>query len=74
MKLVANWRAVLRHAWTVRLLVLACLLTATEVALPLLDGLLPVPPGVFALLSGLTSAGALAARFIAQQKISGDDQ
>ena len=72
MKLVSNWPAVLRHAWSVRLLALACLLTAAEVALPLLDGLLPVPPRVFAILSGLTSAGALAARFIAQQKISGE--
>jgi hypothetical protein len=38
MKLVANWRAVLRCAWSIRLMILAGLLSGVEVALPLLDG------------------------------------
>jgi len=42
MKLVANWRAVLRRAWSVRLMLAAGLLSGAEIALPLLDGLLPI--------------------------------
>lgn len=70
MKLVANWRDVLRHAWSVRLLILAGVLSGVEVALPLLDGLLPIPQGVFAGLSGLVVCGAFVARFVAQKGLS----
>jgi hypothetical protein len=48
MKPVANWRAVLRRAWSMRLMLLAGLLSGAEVALQLLDGIIPIPPGVFA--------------------------
>ncbi|WP_184117430.1 hypothetical protein [Aminobacter sp. DSM 101952] len=43
MTLVANWRAVLRQAWSVRLMLLAALLSGIEVMLPLVGGLLPIP-------------------------------
>ena len=33
MTLVANWRAVLRRAWSVRLMLVAAVLSAAEVAL-----------------------------------------
>lgn len=69
MTLVANWRRVLRHAWSVRLMLLAALLSGAEIALPLLQGVLPVPPLTFAALSGLTTAAALIARFIAQETV-----
>lgn len=69
MTLVANWRRVLRHAWSVRLMLLAALLSGAEIALPLLEGVLPVPPLTFAALSGLTTAAALIARFVAQDTI-----
>lgn len=72
MRLVTNWRAVLVSAWSVRLIALAFVLTALEVALPLLDGYLPIPPGIFALASGLATAGAFVARLIAQKKLEGD--
>lgn len=72
MRLVTNWRAVLRHAWSVRLILLAIVFTGIEAAWPYLDGLLPIPRGLFALLSGLVSSAALYARFIAQKPISGD--
>lgn len=51
-------------------MVAAALLSGIEVALPFLDGLLPVPRGVFALLSGLTTAAAFVSRFIAQRGLS----
>ena len=69
MRLVANWRAVLQRAWSVRLMLLAAILSGIEVAMPFLDGVLPVEPSVFAALSGL----AVTLAFVAQRKI-GDDQ
>ncbi len=72
MRLVAEWWRVLRYAWSIRLLVLAGLLSGAEIALPLIQDLLPIPRGVFAGLSFAATAGAFIARLIAQQSISGD--
>lgn len=69
MKPIANWRAVLRRAWSIRLMIAAGVLSGAEVALPLLDGLVPVAPGTFAALSGLVTAGAFVARLIAQKDL-----
>lgn len=68
--LVSNWRAVLRYAWSIRLLVIAGLLSGAEVALPLIDGLYDIPRGLFAALSGLTVAAAFVARLVVQRKVS----
>lgn len=68
--LVSNWRDVLRKAWSVRLLLLAGLLSGLEVALPLIDGVYEIPRGVFAALSGITVAGAFVARLVAQKGLS----
>lgn len=73
MRPVSNWRAVLRCAWSIRLIVVAGILSGVEVALPLLDGILPIPPGVFAGLSGLTVAAAFVARLIAQKGLSDEE-
>ena len=73
MKLVPNWRRVLARAWSIRLIVAAFVLTAAEVALPLLDGVLAIPPGLFAALSGLATAGAFCARLVAQQGVRSDE-
>lgn len=72
MRIVDNWRAVLRHAWSVRLMVLAAILTGMEAAVPYLDWL-PIPRGLFALGSALVSAGAIYARFVLQRPISGGE-
>lgn len=74
MKLVANWRAVLSKAWSVRLMLLAALLSGLEVTMPLLDGYVDIPPRLFAVLSGLTVAAAFIARIVAQRNISDADQ
>lgn len=71
MRLVPNWRAVLRHAWSIRLILIAGLLSGIEVVLPLLDVFATIPPGAFAALSFLITMGALVARLIAQKNISG---
>lgn len=69
MRLIADWRRVLRRAWSIRLMILAGILSGVEVALPLLDGLVPAPAGVFAGLSALTTTGAFVARLLAQKDI-----
>jgi hypothetical protein len=69
-QLVANWRAVLKNAWSVRLMLLAALASGIEVALPLLQGVLPVPPGLFAILCLVATVGAFIARFVAQKTLA----
>ena len=72
MRILRNWREVLRRAWSVRLIAVAVLLTGVEVALPFLDGYVDLPPRLFAGLAGLAAAGAFAARLIAQKGLSND--
>lgn len=72
--LIANWREVLKRAWSVRLMIIAAVLSGLEVVLPLIDGVFPIPPGVFAALSGLTVAGAFVARLLAQKGVNDADQ
>jgi hypothetical protein len=70
MRLVTNWRAVLQRAWSVRLILLAGLLSGIEVALPLVGDVLPIRPGVFAGLTLFTTAAAFVARLTAQKGVS----
>ncbi|MCL4712153.1 MAG: hypothetical protein KJZ73_13000 [Pseudorhodoplanes sp.] len=72
MRLVANWKAVLRYAWSVRLMVVAAILSGVETAIQLGGNFLGLPPGLFALLSAGATAAALIARFVAQHSLSGD--
>ncbi|MGO4449131.1 hypothetical protein AB4Y96_09405 [Phyllobacterium sp. TAF24] len=72
MKPVHNWRGVLRCAWSIRLMILAGLLSGVEAILPLLDGVLPIPPGIFAVLTLITVAAAFIARLVAQKGLSND--
>lgn len=72
--LVSNWRSVLKRAWSVRLMLIAASLSGLEFALPYLDGYLPIPPRLFAALSGLTVAAAFVARFTAQKGVNDADK
>lgn len=65
MKLLPDWRDVLRRAWSVRLMILAGLLSGVEVILPYFAESLP--RGLFAGLSILVIAGAFVARILAQK-------
>lgn len=67
MHLVANWRAVMRHAWSVRLILIAALLSVLEAALPYLG--LPLRPGTLAVLAALLGFAAAGARLVAQQAV-----
>jgi len=73
MKLVPQWQRVLSRAWSIRLMIIAGLLSGAEVALPLIGDGLPIPPGAFAVLSGLTVAAAFVARLVAQKGITNAD-
>lgn len=68
MRLLDDWKDVLTKAWSIRLIAIAAVLSGIEVALPLLDGILPIPRGIFATLSALTTAAAFVARLLAQQE------
>ncbi|PZU93107.1 MAG: hypothetical protein DI527_07615 [Chelatococcus sp.] len=71
--LVWNWKRVLKHAWSIRFIILAGLLSGAEIALPLLQGAIDVPPRLFAGLSFAATAGAFVARLVAQETVSGTE-
>ena len=65
MKLISDWKKIVRKAWSFRLLGLAAAFTAIEILLPMVDtGLSPV---VFSVLSGLAIVGAMVMRVVAQK-------
>lgn len=66
MKFVHNWRWVVKRAWSIRFIAAAIVLSGVEVALSVVGGIPGIPNGMFAVISGVTSALALAARLVAQ--------
>lgn len=69
MRFVSNWRAVLTRAWSVRFMILAAMLSGVEVAIPFLDGYLPIPQRTFAALAAISATLAFVARFVVQSGI-----
>lgn len=67
MRFYDNWREILRKAWSVRLMILAGVLSGVEVVLPLFAH--DLPRGLFAGLSGVTVAAAFVARLVAQKDL-----
>lgn len=70
MKLTTGWKRVLKKAWSVRLMVVAALLSGLEVILPFFAT--AVPPGRFAALSFVAVSSAFVARIIAQKDIDNE--
>lgn len=72
LELKADWRRVLRHAWSVRLMILAALLSGAEVAISVVTAFEIIPPflpaGLFAALAGLVTVAAFVARVLAQKE------
>lgn len=69
MNLHEDWCWILKRAWSVRLMVLAAILSGLEVMLSVLSAYqvkLPIAPGTFAALSGVVTIAAFVARFIVQ--------
>lgn len=72
--LIANWWQVLKRAWSIRWIVVAGLLSGLEVFLPIIDGYVDIPRGLFAALSGFATCAAFISRLIAQKGISNADK
>lgn len=72
-KPVEDWRLILRHAWSVRFMVIAAVLSGAEVTISVMMAYgvrVPyVPPGTAAGLAGLVTVAAFVSRFVAQQKL-----
>jgi len=67
MKLVSDWRRVLRYAWSIRLLLAAAMLSGLEVVLPYLGDIFPIPTGAFAAVTFIVTVLALVMRIISQK-------
>ena len=67
--MIWNWKDVLAKAWSIRLMLIAAMLTGLEVALPLLPPYMLLPDGMYALLTGVVVALALLARLLAQSNL-----
>lgn len=65
-----DWKKIVRKAWSIRLMVLAGLLSAAEVILPMFSD--QFPRNVFAVLSLIAIAGGFVTRLMAQKEFSND--
>lgn len=71
MTLIENWKQTLSSAWSVRLIALACLISAVPVFVSLVSpGLLGIDPIIFAAGAAFVNAIAIPARLIAQAGLS----
>ena len=70
MRLIEDWRHVLKHAWSIRFIVLAALLSGVEIVLPMFGD--TMPRGLFAALTLVVSVAAAIARLVTQQKMRGE--
>lgn len=71
MRLASDWKRVLRHAWSVRLIAIAAILSGIEAVLPLI-GAFPVSEAIqiaIAVATPIVVAAAFVARFVAQEKL-----
>lgn len=64
MKLLGDWKQILTKAWSIRFMVLAGVFSAAEVIVPLYAD--AIPRNLFAILSGISVAGAFISRLLAQ--------
>jgi hypothetical protein len=71
MSLLPDWKRVIRKAWSVRLMLVAGLLTGCEAVLPLFQD--AIPRGVFAVLTMLAIMGGMVMRVVAQKELRDDD-
>lgn len=76
MRLINDWKWVVTYAWSVRLIIVAALLSGLEVVLSVLTAMSVnpgVPAGVFAAFSGVVTFAALIARFVVQRRTEADE-
>ena len=70
MRLIEDWKRVLRYAWSIRFIVIAALLSGIELVLPMFNDALP--RGLFAVLTLVVTVAAAVARLIPQPKMRGE--
>lgn len=68
MRLLPHWRKLIRHAWSVRFLGIAFVLSGVEAALPMIQPYCDVSPTLIAGLTGLATAGAFISGLIGQKE------
>lgn len=69
-QLIDNWRFLATRLWSIRLGMLAALLSGIEVVLPLFES--AMPRGMFAISSFFVTVGAVVSRLVAQPSIHKD--
>jgi len=67
--MLSNWKDILKRAWSIRLIILAGILSGAEISLPLIEPFFDIPRGVFAGLSFVATTGAFIARLLAQANL-----
>lgn len=67
MKLYDNWKTIVKDAWSIKFIILAGLLSAGEVIVPLYSDALP--RNTFAALSAFFCCAAFIARLVAQKGV-----
>ena len=65
-----DWKDILKKAWSIRLMILAGVLSGIEVVLPFFSEALP--RGIFAVMSLLATSGAFVSRLLAQRNMNDD--
>jgi len=63
----ADWKNILKRAWSIRWMAAAAAFSAAEVIAPLFSDV--VPRSVFAVLSGLAVGGGVVARVMVQKDV-----
>ena len=72
MEILDDWKTILKKAWSIRLMLMAGMLSGIEVVLPLFIN--TFPRGVFAVLSILFTGAAFVARIMAQKVFRNDNR
>jgi hypothetical protein len=67
MKLDRQWALIVKRAWSIKFIILAGLLTAVEVILPLFQD--NIPKHIFAVLTLAAVAGAFISRIVVQKDL-----
>lgn len=67
MELLPDWKRIARRAWSIRLSIIAAMLSGAEVVLPLFIDVLP--RNLFASLSFVAVVGAAVARVVSQPRM-----
>jgi hypothetical protein len=70
MKIVTNWLGILKHAWSIRLIILAGVLTGLEALVPDLPSFLDLTDRQFSAINFAVVTGAFVARLVAQKKVT----